>query len=99
MTGPTGWTFLSNHARVLICIAQDPRIRLGDLADRVHITRRAVQRIIGELEDAGYLSRVREGRRNRYGVHKDLPLRHPLGAQCRVGGMLDLFLKPKRPPG
>jgi predicted transcriptional regulator len=99
MTGPTGWTFLSNHANVLICIAQEPRIRLRDLAERVGITPRAVHRIIGELEEAGYLSRVREGRRNRYDVHMEVPLRHPIGAHCSVGEMLDLILKPRHPPG
>jgi DNA-binding transcriptional ArsR family regulator len=99
MTGPTGWTFLSNHAHVLICIAREPGIRLCDLAERVRITRRAVQRIIGDLEEAGYLSRVREGRRNRYEVHRELTLRHPICAPCTVGEMLDLILKAKHPPG
>jgi DNA-binding transcriptional ArsR family regulator len=99
MTGPTGWTFFSNHAHVLICIAQEPGIRLCDLAERVRITRRAVQRIIGDLEEAGCLSRAREGRRNRYEVHMEEPLRHPIGAHCRVGEVLDLILKPKHPPG
>ena len=98
MTAPTDWTFLSNHAHVLICIAQEPGIRLCDLAERVRVTPRAVQRIIGDLEDAGNLSRVREGRRNRYDVHVELPLRHPIGAHCRVGEMIDLILKPKHPP-
>lgn len=95
MAGPIGWTFLSNHANVLICVAREPRIRLSDLAARVRITRRAVQRIIGDLEEAGYLSRVREGRRNRYEVHIDLPLRHPMDAHCSVGEMLDLILRPR----
>jgi DNA-binding transcriptional ArsR family regulator len=99
MTGPAGWTFLNNHAHVLICIAREPGIRLCDLAERVRMTRRAVQRIIGDLEQAGYLSRIREGRRNRYDVHMNLPLRHPLDAQCRVGEMLDLILKPEHPLG
>jgi len=97
MTGPAGWTFLNNHAHVLICIAREPGIRLCDLAERVRMTRRAVQRIIGDLEQAGYLSRIREGRRNRYDVHMELPLRHPLDAQCRIGEMLDLILKPQHP--
>ena len=72
---------------------------LSDVAERVRITRRAVQRIISDLEQAGYLSRVREGRRNRYGVHVELPLRHPLGSHRQVGEMLDLILKPEHPPG
>jgi hypothetical protein len=99
MTGPIGWTFLSNHAQVLICIAQEPGIRLSDLAERVRITPRAVHRIIGDLEEAGYLSRVREGRRNRYDVHTEVPLRHPIVAHCSVGEVLDLILKPKHPTG
>jgi hypothetical protein len=94
MQAATGWTFLSNHAQVLICLAEDPRSRLSDLAARVGITRRAVQRILCDLEGAGYISRVREGRRNLYGVHMDLPLRHPLNAHRRIGEMLDLILKP-----
>jgi DNA-binding Lrp family transcriptional regulator len=99
MAGPTGWTFLSNHAHVLICIARDPRIRLRDLAERVGITRRAVERIIRDLEEAGYLSRVREGRRNRYDVHMDLPFRRQIGAFYRVGEVLDPILKPVDPSG
>jgi DNA-binding transcriptional ArsR family regulator len=99
MTGPTGWTFLSNHAYVLLCIAQEPGIRLCDLAERVRITPRAVHRIIDDLEESGYLSRVREGRRNRYVVHTETPLRHPIGAHCGVGEVLELILKLKRPPG
>ncbi len=98
MTGPTGWAFLSNHAHVLICIAQEPDIRLCDLAERVRITPSAVQRIIGDLVEAGHLSRVRGGRRNRYEVHLEEPLRHPIGAPFRAGEVLDLILKPKHPP-
>lgn len=94
---PTGWTFLSNHAYVLLCIARQPTIRLSELAERVRITRRAVQRIIHDLEEAGYLTREREGRRNRYEVHMDLPLRRPLGASCSVGEMLELILKSQDP--
>jgi DNA-binding transcriptional ArsR family regulator len=91
----TGWTFFSNYARVLTCIAQEPEIRLRDLAERIGITRRAVLRIIDDLEEAGYLSRIREGRRNRYEIHTEVPLRHPIYADCSIGGILDLFLGPK----
>ncbi|MGO9815389.1 MAG: helix-turn-helix transcriptional regulator [Isosphaeraceae bacterium] len=70
------WTFLSNHAHVLICIAQEPEVRLHEVAARVGITERAVRRIVGDLEEGGYLSSSREGRRNRYEVHLDRPLRH-----------------------
>ncbi|HUO69707.1 MAG TPA: winged helix-turn-helix domain-containing protein [Solirubrobacteraceae bacterium] len=68
------WSFLTNHARVLLCIAQDPGVRLREIGDRVGITERAAHRIIDELVDAGYVSRTRTGRRNRYAIHQALPL-------------------------
>lgn len=77
LTSP-GWTFLTNHSHVMICIAQDSSVRSRDIAARVGITERAVQRIVMELCDAGYVTKIREGRRNRYEVHLDLPLRHPV---------------------
>ena len=83
------WTFLTNHSHVLICITRDPMIRTRDLAVRVNITERAVQRIIADLIVAGYLSRERVGRRNRYVVNRGLHLRHPIEAHCRVGDLLD----------
>jgi predicted ArsR family transcriptional regulator len=90
-SGPD-WNFLSNHAYVLLCIAQEPEIRLREVADRVRITQRAVQRIVADLEKAGYLSRVREGRRNRYELHADRPFRHPVVAHRDVSLLLDLIL-------
>ncbi len=86
------WTFLSNHAHVLLCIAAEPEIRLRDVADRVGITERAVQRIVADLSDAGYLSREKEGRRNRYQVHTDLPLRHPVEAHREIRDLINLVL-------
>ena len=86
------WTFLSNHAHVLLCIAREPEIRLRDVAVRVGITERAVQRIVADLEAGGYLSRVRTGRRNLYEVHADLPLRHPVEAHRQVAALLELVL-------
>ncbi len=82
------WTFLTNHAHVLICIDRDPGARLRDVAEAVGITERAAQRIVAELADAGYLEREREGRRNRYRVHPELPLRHPLERDHAVGDIL-----------
>jgi DNA-binding Lrp family transcriptional regulator len=82
------WTFLTNHAHVLLCIADDPAIRLRDVADRVGITERATQRIVAELEDAGYLSHEKVGRRNSYEVHRSLPLRHPLEDHLEIGALL-----------
>ena len=82
------WTFLTNHAHVLICIANDPEVRLRDVAQAVGVTERAVQRIVAEMEEAGYLARERDGRRNRYEVHADLPLRHPVESHRQVGALL-----------
>jgi DNA-binding IclR family transcriptional regulator len=74
---PSGWSFLTNHARVLQAVAADPTIRLRDVASQVGITERRAAQIVGELERAGYLSKARDGRRNRYQIHEDLSLRHP----------------------
>jgi hypothetical protein len=82
------WTFLSNHAHVLVCLARDPSLRLRDVAEVVGITERAVQKIVSDLEAGGVLSRRREGRRNRYTIRADIPLRHPIEAHCRVGDLL-----------
>jgi DNA-binding transcriptional ArsR family regulator len=88
------WTFLTNHAHVLLCVARDPDIRHRDLAERVGITERAVQRIVADLIEAGYLDSVREGRRNRYHLHPDLPLRHPLERDHRIGEILAVLQAP-----
>lgn len=85
------WTFLTNHAHVLLCIARDPEIRLSDVADTVGITERATQRIVNELIGAGYVSRVRMGRRNHYEIHGELPLRHPVEQHRSVGALLRLL--------
>lgn len=82
------WTFLTNHSHVLLCIAEDPDVRMRDVADQVGITERAAQRIVAELEEAGYLSHERVGRRNRYEVHPELPLRHPLEDHLEIGALL-----------
>jgi len=82
------WTFLTNHAHVLLCLARDPDTRLRDVADAVGITERAAQRIVAELVDAGYLSRMRDGRRNRYEIHAELPLRHPMERDHGIGDIL-----------
>lgn len=87
------WTFLSNHAHVLICLAQDPSLRIQDLADRVEITYRAVQRILDDLEAAGYIQRSRrqdDARSNEYKVNTGLPLRHPIEQHQRVSALLAL---------
>lgn len=70
------WTFLTNHAIVLLAIARDPDVRLREIAQQADITERAVQKIVNDLVEAGYLTRTRVGRRSHYGVHAELPLRH-----------------------
>ena len=89
------WTFLTNHAHVLICVAENNTVRLRDVADLVGITERAAQRIIAELEETGYLQRSRDGRRNVYRLNQQLPLRHPLDSDQRVGELLTLLTNPR----
>jgi hypothetical protein len=93
-TAPTapGWTFLSNHGHVLLCLAAEPEMRLRDVAAHVGITERAVQRIVADLEYAGYLTRQRRGRRNSYRIHSMLRLRHPVEAHRTVGDLLAFVL-------
>lgn len=91
-TSTTGWTFLTNHAHVLFCIAEDPEVRLRDVAARVGITERAVQRIVTDLEGEGYLTVSKEGRRNRYRVHYELPLRHPIERHQTVAALVALVV-------
>jgi predicted transcriptional regulator of viral defense system len=86
-----GWTFLSNHTHVLVCIARDPEARIRDIAAHVGITERAVHRIVGELEEAGVLHRIRNGRRNHYDIDGSRPLRHPIEADHTVDELLRLF--------
>lgn len=90
------WSFLTNHARVLICVAADPDIRLRELGAAVGITERAAHRIVGELAEAGYVSRTRSGRRNRYTVQDHLPLPDPLARGQRVGDLLEIVAGPAR---
>jgi DNA-binding MarR family transcriptional regulator len=86
--GTTSWSFLTNHAQVLLCIANDPAVRLREIGETVGITERAAHRIVGELADAGYISRERRGRRNHYTVQHHLPLPDPLTRGQRVGDLL-----------
>jgi DNA-binding MarR family transcriptional regulator len=91
-----GWTFLSNHSHVLVCLAADGERTLREVAEKVGVTERAVQRIVSELEQAGVLRRQREGRRNRYQIVREVPLRHPLEAHIRIGELLDLVTPARR---
>jgi len=71
------WKFITNHAQVLLCVAHYPEIRLREIAEGCGITERAAHRIIADLEEAGYISRERVGRRNRYEFHPEAVMRHP----------------------
>jgi DNA-binding MarR family transcriptional regulator len=82
------WTFLSNHSHVLICLYREPEIRLRDVAQQVGITERAVQNIVADLEQAGVITRTRTGRRNRYTIHGEQPLRHPIERHRTVEDLL-----------
>jgi DNA-binding Lrp family transcriptional regulator len=91
------WTFLTNHAHVLLCIADDPDARTREIAERVGITERSTQRIVAELEEAGYITHERVGRRNHYEVHPALPLRHPLEAHLEIGALLRVLIDSMSP--
>ena len=90
------WSFLTNHARVLLCISEDPGIRLREIGDRVGVTERAAHRIVDELVAAGYVSRARSGRRNHYSIHGHLPVPDRLVHQQRVGDLLTILNTPSR---
>ena len=92
-----GWTFLSNHTHVLVCLAADGDLTLREVAARVGVTERAVQRIVADLELAGVLERTRDGRRNTYRIDPGVPLRHPLEAHCRIGHLLALVTERPAP--
>ena len=93
MTSPTdpAWTFLTNHAQVLVCIARDPGIRLREIGERVGITERAAHRIVVELTDAGYITRERNGRRNRYTINAQLPLPDAIAREQNIGELLTIL--------
>jgi hypothetical protein len=86
------WKFLTNHAAVLVCIAHDPGVLLREISERVGITERAAHRIVAELADAGYITRERVGRRNRYTIHSGLPLPDRLLRVGRVGDLLAVLV-------
>jgi DNA-binding IclR family transcriptional regulator len=86
------WSFLTNHAQVLVCIARDPAVRLRDIAARLGITERTAFGIVTDLEEAGYVSKAKAGRRNRYEVRAHLPLRAPVTGERTIGEVLDLLV-------
>ena len=85
------WTFLTNHAHVLVCIAEEPDMRGRDVALRVGITERTAQAIIADLVDAGYVTRTREGRRNSYQINPNAKLRHPIEQEHSIGELLSML--------
>jgi DNA-binding IclR family transcriptional regulator len=87
------WTFLSNHAHVLVCVAKNPDVRLSEVAALVGIRERTVHRIVHELLDAGYISVTKDGRNNVYSVDLDKPLRHPLEADHNIQAIIAPLLK------
>ena len=89
--GTPRWSFLTNHAQVLLCIAHDPGVRLREIGDAVGITERAAHRIVVELTDAGYISRRRDGRRNHYTIKPHLPLPDPLVSDQKIGDLLAIL--------
>jgi len=88
------WRFVTNHAHVLECIARNPTARLRDIAATVGITERTVAAIVSDLEEAGYLTKTRVGRNNRYEVHDELPLRHPQHRHHTVGELIRFLEAP-----
>jgi hypothetical protein len=91
------WRFVTNHAHVLEAIATNPTIRLRDIAAEVGITERTAAQIVNDLAQAGYLTKSRDGRRNHYEVHKDLPLRHPRHRHHTVGELIRFLHAPPKP--
>jgi hypothetical protein len=96
------WKFLTNHAHVLLCVAHEPEIRLREIADAVGITERAAHRIIAELEEGGYITRARKGRRNLYCFHSDAVMRHPnlqnsLLGELTLGELVAPLIDPRAP--
>jgi hypothetical protein len=85
------WSFLTNHARVLVCIAHDPGVRLRDLAATVGITERSAFAIVTDLTAAGYVVKAKDGRRNRYQIQGHLPLREAIGRERTIGEVLDVL--------
>jgi DNA-binding IclR family transcriptional regulator len=86
------WSFLTNHARALVCIAHDPGVRLRDIAATVGITERSAFGIVTDLISSGYVVKDKEGRRNRYSIQTELPLGEAIGRERTIGEVLELLL-------
>ena len=95
-TAGSDWTFFSNYAHVLVCLAENPHARLREVADRVGITERTAMRLTTDLDQAGILKRAKQGRRNFYQIDTQEHLRHPIEAHCTVRQLLDMILTPSQ---
>jgi DNA-binding IclR family transcriptional regulator len=95
--GSSSWTFLTNHTQVLLCIARDEDVRLRDVAQSVGITERAAQRIVADLVEAGYVERLRVGRRNRYVINSNVEMRHQAQLGHQIGDLLELLRLAEQP--
>jgi DNA-binding IclR family transcriptional regulator len=91
------WEFLTKHAQVLVCIARDPGIRLREIAEEVGMTERAAYRNVAQLSEAGYLTRMREGRRNRYTINAQLPIPDAVAHEQSIGELLKIVTAAPRP--
>jgi DNA-binding Lrp family transcriptional regulator len=92
------WKFLTNHAQVLACVAHDPGVLLREISERVGITERAAHRIVAELADGGYITKERNGRRNRYTIQSGLPLPDRLGRVRRISDLLTILIGSSNEP-
>lgn len=92
MTPVADWSFLTNHAQVLVCIAHDPGVRLRDIANKLGITERTAYGIVTDLAAAGYVTKDKAGRRNRYMIQPHLPLRAAVSGERTIGEVLDLLI-------
>lgn len=97
------WSFLTNHARVLVCIARDPGVRLRDIADTLGVTERRAFGIVSDLTEAGYVVKDKDGRRNRYRIQRHLPLPQASGREPTIGELLGVLVdtgatESERPP-
>jgi predicted ArsR family transcriptional regulator len=93
------WTFLTNHAHVLLCLARDPEARARDIAERVGITERAAQRVVSDLIKSGYVERTKHGRRNSYRINTSGHLRHPVFRHFTIGPLLEILETHATPAG
>ena len=94
----TAWSFLTNHARVLVCIAHDPGVRLRDIAETLGITERSAYSIVTDLTESGYVVKLKDGRRNRYQIRPNLPLREAITQERTIGEVLDVLVESKPRP-